>query len=136
MMRLEAAKRAKQYDDPRMAAAAATLLSDDSAEIRYYAAVSLQTIGSANEVPVLIATLNDEDDDVRLAAVDALGILRDERAVDPLIMMLETEPQPYSVIWALGNTGGDKALDALAPLLESDDRYISYGASRALLKIR
>ncbi len=136
MVRLEAAKRAKHVEDERLATALAPLLQDDSSDIRVEAATSLQHIGTREQVPALIEALQDEDRDVRLAAVDALGRIRDERAVEPLVALLDTEPEPYSVIWALGNIGGTGALDPLTPMLEHDDRYVRYQAQRALLKIR
>ena len=85
---------------------------------------------------MLIHALGDEDREVRLAVVDALGQLEDERAVPSLLAMLDTEPEPYSVIWALGNIGNDGSLDALTPMLDDDNRYVRYQSRRALLKIR
>jgi|ETNmetMinimDraft_26_1059896.scaffolds.fasta_scaffold60129_2 HEAT repeat protein len=136
MVRLEAAKLARRVDEPRLAAALAPLLTDGSQDIRYNAAVSLAYIGTTEQVPVLIHALGDEDREVRLAVVDALGQLEDERAVPSLLAMLDTEPEPYSVIWALGNIGNDGSLDALTPMLDDDNRYVRYQSRRALLKIR
>ena len=136
MVRLEAAKLARREDDPRLAAALTPLLQDDSTDIRLNAATSLSHIGSESEVPALVTALNDADRDVRLAAVDALGRIRDDRAVVPLLAMLDTEVEPYSVIWALGNIGSDGALDALTPMLDDENGYVRYQARRALLKIR
>ncbi len=136
MVRLEAAKLARRVNDARLAAALAPLLSDTSQDIRYNAANSLAYIGTVDQVPALIHALGDDNRDVRLAAVDALGQLKDDRAVPSLLALLDTEPEPYSVIWALGNIGSDQSLDALTPMLDDDNRYVRYQSRRALLKIR
>lgn len=136
MVRMEAAKRVKHVEDDRLAAALEPLLMDKSTDIRHEAALSLQYIGTREQVPALVGALQDEDRDVRLAAVDALGRIRDDRAVEPLLTLLATEREPYSVVWALGNIGSADALEPLTPLLEHDDRYVRYQARRAMLKIR
>ena len=136
MVRLETAKLAKRENDPRLAAALAPLLKDSSKETRLTAANSLTYMGTAQEVPALAAALEDDDRDVRLAAVSALGHIQDERAVGPLLKLLASEPEPYSIIWALGNIGSNQCLDALATRLDDEDRYTRYQTRRALLKIR
>ena len=136
MVRLESAKLARRVDDPRVAEALTPLLQDSSKEIRLTAATSLNYVGTEKEVPALAAALKDADHDVQLAAVDALGRIADERAVGPLLELLATEAKPYSVIWALGNIGSIQALDALAPMLDAEDRYTRYQARRAMLKLR
>jgi len=136
MVRLEAAKLARRVDSPRVAEALAPLLQDPSKEIRLTAATSLTYVGTSQEVPFLAVALKDTDHDVRLAAVNALGRIGDERAVGPLLEMLVVEPEPYSVIWALGNIGSIQALDALTPMLDAEDRYTRYQARRAMLKLR
>lgn len=136
MVRLEAAKLAKRESDPRLAAALTPLLDDPSKEIRLTAADSLTYIGTEEEVPALAAALADGDRDVRLASVNALGRIKDERAVVPLLKLLQSEREPYSIIWALGNIGSSQSLDALTPMLDHEDRYTRYQARRALLKIR
>ena len=136
MVRLESAKMARRVDDPRVAAALTPLLNDSSKEIRLTAATSLTYVGTAQEVPSLAAALKDAEHDVQLAAVDALGRIGDERAVGPLLELLATEAKPYSVIWALGNIGSIQSLDALAPMLDAEDRYTRYQARRAMLKLR
>ncbi len=136
MVRLETAKLAKRENEPRLAAALTPLLSDSSKEIRLTAADSLTYIGTTEEVPALASALSDRDREVRLAAVNALGRIGDERAVVPLLKLLETEKEPYSIVWALGNIGSNMSLDALTPLLDAEDRYTRYQTRRALLKIR
>jgi HEAT repeat protein len=136
MVRLEAAKLAKRDNDPRIAAALTPLLNDSSKEIRLTAADSLTYIAGEDEVPALAGALADSDREVRLAAVNALGRIQDERAVVPLLKLLQSEHEPYSIIWALGNIGSSQSLDALTPMLDHEDRYTRYQARRALLKIR
>jgi HEAT repeat protein len=136
MVRLETAKLAKRENDPRIATALVPLLQDPSREIRVTAADSLTYVGDTDQVPALTLALKDPEAHVRIAAVNALGRIQDERAVGPLLALLKTEPEPYSVIWALGNIGSNQALEALTPLLEAEDRYVRYQARVALLNLR
>ncbi len=136
MVRLETAKMAKRENDPRIAIALVPLLQDPSKEIRLTAASSLIYVGSTEQVPALTMALRDPETEVRLAAVDALGRIQDERAVGPLLALLQTEPEPYSVIWALGNIGSNQSLDALTPLLDHEDRYTRYQTRVAMLNLR
>jgi len=55
------------------------------------AVTALASVGGSSTVPTLLALLDDADGTTRAAAVQALGELRDERAADPLIALLERE---------------------------------------------
>jgi HEAT repeat protein len=61
-----------------------------------------------------------EDSSVRVEAAEALGYLRDRRAVPPLLKLLG-DPNPqirYEAIFSLGNLGDRRALPALDTLLD------------------
>jgi hypothetical protein len=60
---------------------------------RSAAARSLALVGSRDATPHLVAALEDTSVDVRRAAVEALGSLRDPEAVAPLESLLEREKQ-------------------------------------------
>jgi len=59
--------------------------------IRENAARCLGRINGNIPVESLIATLKDSNTEVRKATVNALGDLKDKRAIEPLIALLKTE---------------------------------------------
>ena len=63
----------------------------DAPAERAAAARSLALLGSRSATPHLIAALEDQNLEVRRAAVEALGALRDPSAVEPLEVLLERE---------------------------------------------
>ena len=63
----------------------------DAPAERSAAARSLAILGDRNATPLLVAALEDPVSDVRRAAVEALGALRDPSAVEPLEALLERE---------------------------------------------
>lgn len=77
---------------------------------------------------------------VRERTIGALGHLRDERGVDPLIAIL-TGPQGNSggtrasVAVALGEIGGDRAFAALLPLLKDKDSFVREATSLSLARL-
>jgi HEAT repeat protein len=82
--------------------------------------------------------LSDPDDAVRGAVTKALGILKDTRAVTPLINLL-TDENGFVVattIESLGKIGGDEARDALLRMLISEDLEIRRTAIKALALFR
>jgi hypothetical protein len=63
----------------------------DAPAERSAAARSLAILGDRKATPLLVAALEDPVSDVRRAAVEALGALRDPSAVEPLEALLERE---------------------------------------------
>ncbi|HEX8149064.1 MAG TPA: HEAT repeat domain-containing protein [Pyrinomonadaceae bacterium] len=63
----------------------------DAPAERSAAARSLAILGDRKATPLLVAALEDPVSDVRRAAVEALGALRDPSAVEPLEVLLERE---------------------------------------------
>jgi HEAT repeat protein len=63
------------------------------------AVIALVEIGDERAVEPLIATLRNEDGDVREAAAEALGKIGDERAVEPLKQALKDKSKDVQ-IWA------------------------------------
>jgi HEAT repeat protein len=74
-------------------------------------------------VPELLKFLKDEDPEVREYAAAALGDIGDPRAVSPLLDMLKTEPKRrYIAAWALGKLKAEAAIDPLIlALAEKND---------------
>lgn len=75
--------------------------------------------------------------DIRLGVIEALGQIRDTRAVQPLISSL-TDPDNeirWEAALALGEIGDVAALDSLTLALKDNDRYVRYGVALALEKL-
>lgn len=85
--------------------------------------------------PALIARLKSKDVQIRLAAVDRLGVLRATEAVDPLIALTRTEtarPVKLRVVGALAEIGDDSAAKALISLANPRDREMLRAVVEAL----
>jgi HEAT repeat protein len=105
-------------------------------EVQTNAAQALGSLGieGINEI---ILTLKDKDRDIRLGLIEALSMIRDQRAVPPLVGLLNDKSSEvrWETAIALGEIGG---LDAISPLknaLSDPDKYVRYGAASALLKL-
>ena len=75
----------------------------------------------------------------RYYAVHLLGELRDPRAVDVLIPLLDRDEVNYKVAWALGEIGEMRAVPALIAALSNEDplvRVTSIGALENLRAVR
>jgi HEAT repeats len=102
-------------------------LSSPRAEMRAGATWALGSIGDPAAVPAVIALLSDKERSVGNAAAHALGELRDERAVEPLLAGLQI-PGPdkefhgYARLYALADIGTEKALAGLAGIATTDVR--------------
>jgi len=82
----------------------------------------------------IIEALASKDERDREEAADALSDLADERAVLPLIRLLD-DTSPYvrrAAADALGKTGSNKAIHPLVRALTDNDRYVRETASEAL----
>jgi len=86
-------------------------------------------------IPYLLPELNEENPALRLEVVRALGELASKAAIDPLILMLDTEHDSevrMAILEALGQIGGDKAKEALQIAVESEDETEAAMADLAL----
>jgi HEAT repeat protein len=72
----------------------------------------------------------------RYYAVHLLGKLRDRRAVDTLIPLLDRDENNYNVAWALGEIGDARAISPLIVALSSPDTVVRVSAIHALDKLR
>jgi HEAT repeat protein len=109
-------------------------LSHPDLSVQWHAAEALGTCGEAAVLP-LIASLNSRSVPVRLGAIEALGMIRDSRAVVPLSAIPFQDKSPevrWAAILALGEVGSVEAVPFLVPILRNPDRYQRYGAAIAL----
>lgn len=101
--------------------AAISALGHHRAWRRAVAAAALGDMGSATAVPALLASLDDDDRDVRIAAARTLGRLGDTRAVEPLVEALARHRLPRDIAaYALLQIGRG-ALPRLGLLATADD---------------
>lgn len=110
------------------------LLGHRNFDIQWRSADALGSLGTTATLP-LIAVLDHENIAVRLGAIEALGTIRDQRALKPLTFLLEHD-QNVEVRWvaaiALGSLGIPEATGPLTRALKDPDRYVRYGAAQAL----
>lgn len=108
--------------------AEATVLSsaaDPAPAVRKAVAGALKTAVHAGATEALLLLFRDPDRDVRLAALDALGVGKRDPAVAPLSAALATEKDPLILeksVDALGAIGNPGATDALVALLSTTPR--------------
>jgi len=125
---------------------------------------ALARIGEASVEP-LIATLSDEESDVRLASARTLGEIGDPRAIEPLSRTLKDPHEevrrtaadalgkfgpptvelligalrervvPCDVIRSLGRIGDPRAVEPLISALRDDDWAVRFAAAEALGKL-
>ncbi len=88
-------------------------------------------------VPRVIEVLRSDDPDARTYAALALGLMRDEWAVEPLLDCLgDKDPNVrFHAIEALGRIGAPRAAPAIATEAESNDPVLAFAALDALSAI-
>jgi HEAT repeat protein len=99
--------------------------ADSSPAVRKAVAGALKTAAHAGAAETLLLLFRDPDRDVRLSALDALGVAKRESAVAPLASALSSERDPLIVektVDALGAIGSPAATDALVELLSTTAR--------------
>lgn len=107
----------------------------DDFDVQTGAAQALGTLGG-DAINQLIHSLNNRNRDVRLGIIEALSVIRDQRAVLPLIGLLRDKSSEvrWEAAIALGEIGGPEVYSPLKSALWDPDRYVRYGAATALAK--
>jgi protein-S-isoprenylcysteine O-methyltransferase Ste14 len=122
------------------AVAPLTRMLDTPGSARHSAAVALGRIGSTDAVRPLITALDEPSPWTQAAVIYALGQLGDERAVDPLLAILEHEdPEVHvrrAIVVAFGQLSSARTADALRAALEDEDAEVRLYAEEALEKLR
>lgn len=115
-----AAEDARSWDD---AAIRAGLSSPDST-VRALTAMAVGRLDARQGVDLLVPLLADRDSTVTVAAVFALGLLRDTLAIAPLADRLRNPPaldaaSALETVTAIARTGGRSAADFLTAVLQA-----------------
>jgi HEAT repeat protein len=119
-------------------------LGSENPKARAYVARALGLIGTQRAIDPIAALLAKESDDtIRMILIEALGELRDERAVEILLPYLKT-PEQVNRGWiirmaanALGRIGTESVIAPLTEILASDpDWFARLGAAEGLRKIQ
>ena len=123
--------------DGRSATGALTEFLDSSQPkgTRLLATRALGKIGQDEAVPILIRAIPEDDLELRTATVEALGMIGDVRAVQPLIEQAKQTNVQLTAIWALGNLRCQESIAALTELLKSDDKFVRYNARQSLKRL-
>ncbi|MEQ1858245.1 MAG: HEAT repeat domain-containing protein, partial [Longimicrobiales bacterium] len=90
---------------PRAAELVTSTLADTDPRVRAEALQALARLGDANAGQFVLGCFEDSDADVRMAAAAASGRLGLERAVRPLLHMLEEAAKPEQIVALLGSLG-------------------------------
>jgi hypothetical protein len=89
--------------------------------------------------PELISRLKNKDSNVRQNAAEAIGIMRDETAMDSLIPMVK-DPNRFvrqEVVRTLAKIGGPRSLALLTQaLVEEKDEFVKDSIKRAMDKLQ
>lgn len=110
-------------------------LTSDSAAVRKAAAKALRNVANNLDGVALLDLLQDSDPGVVREAALTVGAVREEGAVNNLILVLQDESlDAYTrrdAAWALGKIGDGSARDALAEASDADPSMLVRGAARA-----
>ncbi len=111
------------------------LLEGEAGDRRVRAAIGLGRLRDPAAVPVLIQVMADPavSEPHRFEAVRLLGLSRDERAVEPLLALLDDGRIRRRAVLALGNVGDARAFEPLvAQLASAQHSTVRESSARAL----
>ncbi len=103
--RIQATLALGEIGDPKTIDPLIQALRDYNSDVREYAAMALEKIGTPTLEP-LIKSLKDKNSNIRYKAAEILGEIHDSRAIDPLIQALEDEDPHVQLV-------AEKALERL-----------------------
>ncbi len=113
---------------------AVSLLQHPDPEVRTAALVLAENFADIRLLTPLCGMLKDEDWWLRITACDALGRLKDERAVPSLVAALEDDEARWAAIDALAAIGSAAALKPLAGILRDPRPEVRVEVVRAFAR--
>lgn len=136
LTRQKAAEALGKIRDKRASEALLLALKDPDSEVQRLATNALARIGDPVVGP-LIQALSNESRWVKGGAADALGQIRDPRAVEPLLYVLSTDTDRWvraEAAKALGKIGDPRAVEPLIHILPTD-AHVGSSVAIALAEI-
>ena len=113
------------------------LLDHGNFDTQWRAARALGTMGN-DATSLLLRAIENPNINVRLGAIEALASIRDPAAIKGLQVILasdEISELRWAAALALGEIGDQTVAPVLLSALRDDDRYVRYGAAKALEQI-
>ncbi|HVP93905.1 MAG TPA: HEAT repeat domain-containing protein [Methanoregulaceae archaeon] len=106
-------------------------------EIQWQAAAALSTFGKEGVDHLLEALRKTRNKHVKLGIIEALGEIRDNRAVPDLLKALKDNDNEirWEAALALGEIGDAGSIPALVEGLKDEDRYVRYATAIALERL-
>ncbi len=111
---------------------------NDDPLVRAYLAIAMGATGDEFYGKELIKGLKDDARESRLAAIQAVGMVRSEKAVMDLIDIVKKsdyQDERLAATMSLGFIGDDRSIPMLNELLEDDEPNIRWDAAIALAKM-
>ena len=111
---------------------------NDDPLVRAYLAIAMGATGDQFYAEELVNGLEDESRESRLAAIQAVGMVRSELAVVQLIEVLDNsdyQDERLAATMSLGFIGDSRAIPKLNELLEDDEPNIRWDSAIALAKM-
>lgn len=134
----ETVRQIYEFQDVRDTEKLSPFLKNPRPEYRKFAALAFASIQDKEAVDELILLLGDEDEEVRHAAVYALGQTADIKAEPALLQSFKTEKADsikMDILESLGKCGGDKSLEFLGnPSLSRGNNLIMKGQALGIYR--
>jgi len=105
------------------------MLNDPDHDARKFSADILGLIKTEESLPELIIHLDDDDANVVVSAIEALGNLGYQQAIEPLIQKARRDPELMAMVLdALGKISSDKVNSLILDSLSHDDAITVFSA--------
>jgi HEAT repeat protein len=101
-------------------------------------ASDVRTLRNKQDIEGLISIINESyDKDLRIKAIQALGVIRDPRAVKALTKTLESDSwvEREAAVKSLGNLRDYLVIDPLVASLNDENKFVRESAHKALIKV-
>ncbi len=137
-VRTQAASALGALKDPVAIEPLKKLLVDPSNEVKRAAVFALAQINERHVGSLPLLLLGNQDPDVRCAAAQVLGRLRDKRAVEPLQFILMEDQNPwvrYEAAQSLGEIGDPRAIPVLVEKMGDDAPQVRISALKAVARL-
>src|SRR5262249_44511362 len=117
---------------PEIAKTVEPFVSDGDMFVRQFAVEVLEKWATAEQVPVLIRALDASHWVVQLAAIRALGRLKDPRAAVPIGKLFGNQQYRHQAAEALKQIGGPEAEKVMRQALKDNDVFVRQQAAQVL----